>query len=90
MPILGIILSPNRCVSGPTRHTLLVRVPGDVGSTSLSAGLAAHQRGPAVLLFGEHKQRLLEDELLSQVVIGTRAGSTTFPRRVMLHIADGP
>jgi hypothetical protein len=56
----------------------------------LNAGLAAHQRGPVVPLFGEHKQRLLEDELLSQVVIGTRAGSTTFPRRVMLHIADGP
>jgi hypothetical protein len=90
IPILGIILSPNRCVSGPTRHTLLARVPGDVDSTSLNAELAAHRRGPAVPLFGEHKRRLLEDELLSQVVIGTRAGSTTFPRRVMLHIADGP
>jgi hypothetical protein len=42
----------------PPRYTivdLLARVPGDAGSTSSDAQLAAHRHGLAVPLFAEHE-----------------------------------
>jgi serine/threonine-protein phosphatase 4 regulatory subunit 1 len=82
-PILGtLLLSSNAMVSGPARHTVV-----DLLARLRTAGEAEAAGGTPDAMFGAHERRLLEDELLEQVVIGMGRLDYAYAAE---HVPDSP